>query len=84
MRNPVVNMSFMAVSTDIPDWIIACCLNKELTSYAFTAEDNAEFFKRSPQSVIKNVTTPTMLLIGTHDARVPPHQSYYYYNSLKQ
>ena len=28
--------------------------------------------------------TPTLLLIGDNDLRVPPHQGYYYYNALKQ
>lgn len=27
--NPVINMSYMYSSTDIPDWILACCLNKD-------------------------------------------------------
>lgn len=25
--NPVLNMSYMVASTDIPDWIYSCCLN---------------------------------------------------------
>ena len=29
--NPVINMSYMISSTDIPDWIYACCLNRELS-----------------------------------------------------
>mmetsp|Transcript_41087 Transcript_41087/g.55808 ORF Transcript_41087/g.55808 Transcript_41087/m.55808 type:complete len:92 (+) Transcript_41087:157-432(+) len=45
--NGVLNMSYNVVSTDIPDWIAGCCQDKEL-NYAITAEDNADFFKRSP------------------------------------
>lgn len=32
---------------------------------------------------MKNVKCPTLLVIGAADARVPPEQSYYYYNTLK-
>ena len=28
--------------------------------------------------------TPAQFLIGDTDLRVPPHQSYFYYNALKQ
>ena len=80
--NPVINMSYMISSTDIPDWIYACCLNREL-SYPPTAEENQIFYHKSPISVVKNVTTPSMLIIGGSDKRVPPHQGYHYFNILK-
>lgn len=81
--NGVLDMSYMVTSTDIPDWIFACCLNKEIEFHAYSAEDNLAFFNMSPISQIKNVVTPTLLVVGTHDYRVPPHQSYFYYNCLK-
>lgn len=28
--NPVINMSYMVSSTDIPDWIYSCCLDNDL------------------------------------------------------
>ena len=73
--NPVINMSYMYSSTDIPDWILACCLNKEWT-YKITSEDNKVFFEKSPISVVGNVKTPSLVLIGGSDKRVPPHQGY--------
>ena len=30
VRNAVFDMNYMNSCTDIPDWIIACCFNKEL------------------------------------------------------
>ena len=27
--NPVINMTYMYPSSDIPDWLYACCLNKD-------------------------------------------------------
>lgn len=70
--NPVINMSYMVSVTDIPDWIYSCNLTKDM-SYSITAEDNTEFFNRSPISVVQNVKTPSLLIIGQSDKRVPPH-----------
>jgi acylaminoacyl-peptidase len=70
--NPVINMSYMFSSTDIPDWILACCLNKEW-DYKVTSDDNKVFYEKSPISVIGNVKTPSLVLIGGSDKRVPPH-----------
>ena len=84
VRNPVLDMSYMVVSTEIPDWIFACCQNKELESFAsYSQSDCLDFFSKSPISQIANVTTPSLFLVGDSDRRVPPHQSYFYLNCLK-
>jgi len=70
-RNPVLNMSFMLSSTDIPDWMYACVLNKSMTFAELSSAQNKAFFDRSPINLIKNVKTPTLLLIGQKDLRVP-------------
>lgn len=44
----------MYTSSDIPDWMYACCLNKDM-DYKITSEDNKVFFEKSPISVVKNV-----------------------------
>jgi acylaminoacyl-peptidase len=80
--NPVINMSYMYSSTDIPDWILACCLNKDW-SYQISSEDNKTFFDKSPISVVSNVKTPSLVLIGGSDKRVPPHQGFQYHNMLR-
>jgi acylaminoacyl-peptidase len=61
--NPVINMSYMWSSTDIPDWILACCLNKAWT-HRVSSDDNKVFWDKSPISVVQNVTTPSLVLIG--------------------
>ena len=49
--NPVLDMTYMLQSTDIPDWIYACSQNKELTDFSsITLQDSQEFFNRSPIS----------------------------------
>lgn len=39
-------------------------------------------WERSPMRYVKNVTTPTLLLQGGADVRVPPTQSWEFYNAL--
>ena len=39
--------------------------------------------KRSPISLVGNVTTPTMLLTGTEDYRTPMSETEQYYQALK-
>ena len=80
--NPVINMSYMYSSTDIPDWILSCCLNKDWT-HKVTSEDNKVFFDKSPISVVANVKTPSLVLIGGQDRRVTPHQGWQYHHILK-
>ena len=75
-------MSYMLNMTDIPDWIYSCCLNKDLKFSELTAEENSVFFNKSPMSVVKNVKTPSLLLIGDKDLRVPPNAAYYYFHAL--
>jgi dipeptidyl aminopeptidase/acylaminoacyl peptidase len=42
------------------------------------------FQKHSPITYVKNVTTPTLILHGEADVRVPPSQGYEYYHALKR
>ena len=42
-----------------------------------------EYMKRSPISLVGNVTTPTMLLTGTEDYRTPMSETEQYYQALK-
>jgi len=46
-------------------------------------EDPEEYMRRSPISLVGNVTTPTMLLTGEADLRTPIHETEQYYTALK-
>ena len=46
-------------------------------------EHHEHYFKRSPISLVGNVTTPTMLLTGEADYRTPISESEQYYQALK-
>ena len=89
LRNAVLDMSYMITASEIPDWIYACSMNRAFDHFSscgfetYSVEDNKHFFERSPISQIQNVKTPALFLIGDNDLRVPPHQSYFYYNALK-
>ena len=46
--------------------------------------DNVEhYWKRSPLSLVGNVTTPTMLITGVEDKRTPMSETEQYYQALK-
>ena len=73
VRNAVLDMNYMNAATDIPDWIAACVFNKSLDESVLTTEDVKIIHERSPVSVVHNVTTPILLMVGEVDLRVPPH-----------
>lgn len=47
-------------------------------------EKTADYWARSPLSLVGNVTTPTMLLTGEADYRTPMSETEQYYQALKQ
>jgi dipeptidyl aminopeptidase/acylaminoacyl peptidase len=50
---------------------------------AFPWEDQEQYWRRSPLSLVGNVTTPTMLLTGESDYRTPIGETEQYYLALK-
>ncbi|WP_114749256.1 alpha/beta hydrolase family protein [Pleomorphovibrio marinus] len=46
-------------------------------------EDPEQYLKRSPISLVGNVKTPTMVVVGENDYRTPISQSEEYYNALQ-
>jgi dipeptidyl aminopeptidase/acylaminoacyl peptidase len=47
-------------------------------------DDPAVYAKSSPINFIKNVKTPTLVLVGEHDIECPVPQSYEFYRALKR
>jgi dipeptidyl aminopeptidase/acylaminoacyl peptidase len=76
-QKPVVNWTSEALSSDyyiviIQDW------------FAKTPwEDPQEYWRRSPLSLVGNVQTPTMMIVGTSDHRTPATESEQYYQALQ-
>jgi dipeptidyl aminopeptidase/acylaminoacyl peptidase len=46
-------------------------------------DDPAIYARSSPIAYIKNVRTPTLLLVGDSDAECPPPQSYEFWHALR-
>lgn len=77
VAKPVINWTSFVLHADSPAFF---------SKYWFAKkpwEDPDSYFKRSPLSLVGNVTTPTMLLTGEQDFRTPISESEQYYTALK-
>ncbi|KAH0634197.1 hypothetical protein KY289_038043 [Solanum tuberosum] len=86
-RNPVCNFAIMVGTTDIPDWCYFEAFGSEAKS-SFTAAPSAEhlalFYDKSPISHVSKVKTPTLMLLGVKDLRVPITDGLQYARALKE
>ncbi|XP_066287743.1 acylamino-acid-releasing enzyme-like [Branchiostoma lanceolatum] len=82
-RNPVTNIASMFGTTDIPDW---CCVEAGLEP-DFHAPPSPEVYSamltRSPMYHADKIKTPTMVMLGEVDRRVPPPQGKELHRLLK-
>ena len=77
VAKPVINWYSFALTADMYNYFY---------KYWFPGlpwDHEQEYMKRSPISLVGNVTTPTMLLTGTDDFRTPMSESEQYYQALK-
>lgn len=77
VAKPVINWYSFVLYADNPAFF---------SKYWFPSkpwEDPEHYMKRSPISLVGNVTTPTMLLTGEEDYRTPIAESEQYYTALK-
>jgi len=77
VAKPVINWISFVLSADMPPFF---------SQYWFAKmpwEDPMDYWNRSPLSLVGNVTTPTMLLVGQADYRTPTWESEQYYQALK-
>ena len=76
-QKPVINWTTEALTSDIP----------VLTAgYWFAKppwEDQAGYWARSPLSLVGNVKTPTLVVVGERDYRTPVSESEQYYQALQ-
>lgn len=77
VAKPVINWISEALYSDIHTFIPGYWFEK------MPWEDPMEYWRRSPLSLVGNVTTPTMLLTGESDHRTPMPESEQYYQALK-
>lgn len=77
VAKPVINWISMVGTSDIYTF---------MTRYWFTDtpwNDVDQYWRRSPLSLVGNVTTPTMVLTGELDVRTPMGESEQYYGALR-
>jgi dipeptidyl aminopeptidase/acylaminoacyl peptidase len=74
---PVINWSSFVLHSDLPQFFYR---------YWFANapwEDPEEYWRRSPLSLVGNVTTPTLMMVGGADIRTPRSETDQYYAALR-
>ncbi len=77
VAKPVINWTSFVLTADMYTYF---------PTYWFSEmpwEDQDQYWRRSPLSLVGNVTTPTMLLTGESDYRTPISESEQYYQALR-
>ena len=76
-QKPVINWTSFSLTTDV---------YTSIPKYWFAKnpwEDPDAYWKRSPLSLVGNVKTPTMVVVGEQDMRTPVADSEQYYQALQ-
>jgi len=74
---PVINWATMALAADISLFVSRHWMGMQ-------PWENPDFYwKQSPISLVGNVTTPTMVMVGEEDWRTPAWEAEQYYTALK-
>jgi dipeptidyl aminopeptidase/acylaminoacyl peptidase len=76
-QKPVIDWASFALTSDNPAYFSRYWFGK------FPWEDHAAFWARSPLSLVGNVKTPTMVLVGSEDYRTPVSEAEQYYSALQ-
>ena len=74
---PVINWTTMALAADISVYVARHWMGKQ------PWEDPEFYWKQSPISLVGNVSTPTMVMVGEEDWRTPAWEAEQYYTALK-
>jgi dipeptidyl aminopeptidase/acylaminoacyl peptidase len=76
-QKPVINWASFALTTDIATYVPKYWFGKQ------PWEDPESYWKHSPLSLVGNVTTPTLVVVGGEDYRTPVSDSEQYYEALQ-
>ncbi|MCB1553814.1 MAG: S9 family peptidase [Xanthomonadales bacterium] len=74
---PVINWQTMALAGDIGAYVVRHWIR------ANPWEDRDAYWRVSPLSLVANVKTPTMLMVGEEDWRTPTWEAEQFYTALK-
>lgn len=76
-QKPVIDWSSFALTADGAPFFSRYWFGK------YPWEDHEAFWARSPLSLVGNVTTPTLVVVGSLDYRTPVSESEQYYTALQ-
>jgi dipeptidyl aminopeptidase/acylaminoacyl peptidase len=76
-QKPVIDWASFALTADNPAFFSRYWFGK------FPWEDHAAFWARSPLSLVGNVKTPTLVVVGSEDFRTPVSEAEQYYTALQ-
>ena len=76
-QKPVIDWASFSLTSDAPGFFSRYWFGK------FPWEDPAGFWARSPLSLVGNVKTPTLVVVGSQDYRTPVSEAEQYYTALK-
>jgi dipeptidyl aminopeptidase/acylaminoacyl peptidase len=76
-QKPVINWASFSLTTDIVTFVPRYWFSK------LPWEDPQGYWQRSPLSLVGNVTTPTLVVVGDQDFRTPVSDAEQYYEALK-
>jgi dipeptidyl aminopeptidase/acylaminoacyl peptidase len=77
VQKPVINMTSQVLTADATPYF---------ARYWFGAmpwEDQEAYWRRSPLSLVGNVRTPALVIVGSEDQRTPPSEAEQYYTALQ-
>lgn len=77
VQKPVINMVTQSLLADGPTYFGPYWFGK------MPWEDPQAYWARSPLSLVGNVKTPTVVVVGTEDRRTPPAEAEQYYAALQ-
>ncbi|QAY79871.1 S9 family peptidase [Sphingosinicella sp. BN140058] len=76
-QKPVIDWTSQALTADGPAFFARYWFG------AYPWEDQQAYWNRSPLSLVGNVKTPTLVVVGSEDYRTPVSQSEEYYTALQ-
>ena len=76
-QKPVIDWSSFALTADSPAFFSRYWFG------AYPWEDPEAFWRRSPLSLVGNVQTPTLVVVGSEDFRTPVSEAEQYYTALQ-
>eukprot|EP00492_Amphilonche_elongata_P003566 TRINITY_DN3912_c0_g1_i1.p1 TRINITY_DN3912_c0_g1~~TRINITY_DN3912_c0_g1_i1.p1 ORF type:complete len:165 (+),score=13.20 TRINITY_DN3912_c0_g1_i1:290-784(+) len=82
-RNPVVDLSNMLASTDIPDWVVYESGMSADSSVALDMKGATRLWEASPCQYVDKIKTPLLILLGAKDQRVPMQGAIRLYKQLR-